>query len=113
MSRNCRAVRAEKKPTFWNSAIAKLANWNAALDLFREDYRVPLVPSESAACLAVSIELTAPALLLLGLATRAVGMVLLGMTAVIGVPLISVQFTGVATLSIHAGFRAASGKIPQ
>ncbi|CAG2150375.1 DoxX family membrane protein [Cupriavidus gilardii] len=74
MSRNCRAVRAEKKPTFWNSAIAKLANWNAALDLFREDYRVPLVPSESAACLAVSIELTAPALLLLGLATRAVAM---------------------------------------
>jgi putative oxidoreductase len=106
-------VRVEKKPTVWNSAMAKLANWNTALELFRGDYRVPLVPSKSAAYLAVSIELTAPALLLLGLATRAVGMVLLGMTAVIGVPLISVQFTGVATLSIHAGFRAASGKIPQ
>lgn len=70
---------------FWNSATTKLANWNAALELFREEYRVPLLPPESAAYLAVSIELTAPVLLVLGLATRPVALVLLGMTAVIEV----------------------------
>ncbi|MGY2492861.1 DoxX family protein [Cupriavidus sp. CP313] len=70
---------------FWNSAMTKLADWNAALELFREEYRVPLLPPEIAAYIAVSIELTAPVLLVLGLATRPVALVLLGMTAVIEV----------------------------
>lgn len=70
---------------FWNSAMTKLADWNAALELFREEYRVPLLPAEIAAYLAVSIELTAPVLLVAGLATRAVALVLLGMTTVIEV----------------------------
>ena len=68
---------------FWNSAMTKLANWNTAIELFREEYKVPLLPPEVAAYMAVSIELTAPMLLLLGLATRPVALVLLGMTAVI------------------------------
>ncbi len=68
---------------FWNSAMTKLANWDTALELFREEYRLPLVPPELAAYLAVSIELTAPVLLVLGLATRPVALLLLGMTAVI------------------------------
>ncbi|WP_454753968.1 DoxX family protein [Cupriavidus necator] len=70
---------------FWNSAMAKLANWNSALELFREDYNVPLIPPEPAAYAAVSIELVAPVLLMLGLATRPVALVLLGMTTVIQV----------------------------
>ncbi|WP_341313566.1 DoxX family protein [Paraburkholderia sp. IMGN_8] len=70
---------------FWNSAMTKLADWNAALELFREDYRLPLLPPELAAYLAVSIELTTPVLLVLGLATRPVALVLLGMTTVIEV----------------------------
>ncbi|SMG39705.1 DoxX family protein [Paraburkholderia susongensis] len=70
---------------FWNSAMTKLADWNAALQLFREDYRLPLLPPELAAYLAVSIELTTPVLLVLGLATRPVALVLLGMTTVIEV----------------------------
>lgn len=70
---------------FWNSAMTKLADWNAALELFREDYRLPLLPPEVAAYLAVSIELTTPVLLVLGLATRPVALVLLGMTTVIEV----------------------------
>ena len=70
---------------FWNSAMTKLADWNAALQLFREDYRLPLLPPELAAYMAVSIELTAPVLLVLGLATRPVAFVLLGMTTVIEV----------------------------
>ncbi len=68
---------------FWNSAMTKLADWNAALELFREEYRVPLLAPELAAYIAVSIELTAPVLLMAGLATRAVALTLLGMTAVI------------------------------
>ncbi|WP_043420026.1 DoxX family protein [Cupriavidus basilensis] len=70
---------------FWNSAMAKLANWDTALELFREDYKLPLLPPETAAYLSVSIELIAPILLVLGLATRPVALVLLGMTAVIEV----------------------------
>ncbi len=65
--------------------MSKLANWDTALELFREEYRVPLLPPELAAYLAVSIELTTPVLLVLGLAARPVALVLLGMTAVIEV----------------------------
>lgn len=68
---------------FWNSAMTKLANWATAMELFREEYKVPFLPPEVAAYMAVSIELTAPVLLVLGLATRPVALVLLGMTAVI------------------------------
>ncbi|MGH8441091.1 MAG: DoxX family protein, partial [Pseudomonas sp.] len=68
---------------FWNSAMTKLANWATALELFREEYKVPLLPPEVAAYMAVSIELTAPVLLMLGLATRPVALMLLGMTSVI------------------------------
>ncbi len=68
---------------FWNSAMTKLANWETALDLFRDEYRLPLLPPELAAYMVVSIELTTPVLLILGLATRPVAFVLLGMTTVI------------------------------
>ena len=70
---------------FWNSAMAKLANWDTAIELFREEYKLPLIPPEVAAYMAVSIELTAPVLLVLGLATRPVALILLGMTATIEV----------------------------
>jgi putative oxidoreductase len=70
---------------FWNSAMTKLANWDTAIELFREEYKVPLLPPELAAYMAVSIELTAPVLLVLGLATRPVALLLLGMTMVIEV----------------------------
>ena len=31
---------------FWRSAQTKLANWDTTLLLFREEYRVPLLPPE-------------------------------------------------------------------
>jgi putative oxidoreductase len=68
---------------FWNSAMTKLANWDAAIELFREEYKLPLLPPELTAYMAASIELTAPVLLVLGLATRPVALVLFGMTMVI------------------------------
>jgi putative oxidoreductase len=68
---------------FWNSAMTKLANWDTAIALFVDEYKVPLLAPEVAAYIAVTIELTTPVLLVLGLATRPVALVLLAMTAVI------------------------------
>jgi putative oxidoreductase len=70
---------------FWNSGMTKLANWDATLQLFQDDYKVPLLPPEIAAHIAASIELSTPVLLVLGLLTRPVALVLLGMTTVIEV----------------------------
>jgi putative oxidoreductase len=68
---------------FWNSGMTKLADWNATLSLFADEYNVPLLPPELAANLALTIEVTTPVLLVLGLLTRAAALLLLGMTAVI------------------------------
>jgi putative oxidoreductase len=68
---------------FWNSAQTKLANWDTTIELFTEDYKVPLLPPEIAANMALAIEVTTPVLLVLGLLTRPAALVLLGMTAVI------------------------------
>ena len=68
---------------FWNSGMTKLADWNATLSLFTDEYQVPLLPPELAANLALALEVTTPVLLILGLLTRAAALVLLGMTAVI------------------------------
>jgi len=70
---------------FWNSAMTKLDDWNAALSLFTDEYKLPLLPPQFAAYLAVSIELMMPVLLVLGLATRPAALVLLAMTIVIEV----------------------------
>jgi putative oxidoreductase len=68
---------------FWNSAMAKLANWDTTLSLFSDEYQLPLIPPEIAAYLATSVEISTPVLLVLGLLTRPAALVLLGMTAVI------------------------------
>ena len=70
---------------FWNSGMTKLANWDTALALFTDEYRVPLLLPELAAYMAASVELSTPVLLVLGLLTRPAAAVLLGMTAVIEV----------------------------
>jgi putative oxidoreductase len=76
-------LRAAAATVFWNSAQAKLANWDTTIELFTDDYKVPLLPPEFAANMALGIELTTPLLLVLGLLTRAAALVLLGMTTVI------------------------------
>jgi len=68
---------------FWTSAMAKLANWDATISLFTDEYQVPLLPPALAAYMALTIELTTPVLLVLGLFTRPAALVLLGMTSVI------------------------------
>jgi len=79
------ALRSAIATVFWNSALTKLANWEAAVTLFVEEYRVPVLPPELAATMAASIELVTPVLLVLGLFTRPAALVLLGMTTVIEV----------------------------
>src|SRR5215813_11123879 len=64
---------------FWNSGTTKLASWDTTLQLFTDEYRLPLLPPELAAYMAASIELTTPVLLVFGLFTRAAALVLLGM----------------------------------
>lgn len=54
-----------------------------AVDLFRDEYRLPLLPPEAAAVLAAGAEHLLPLLLVLGLGTRGAAAGLLGMTAVI------------------------------
>jgi putative oxidoreductase len=76
-------LRVAVATVFWNSGMAKLAEWNATISLFADEYRVPLLPPDVAADLALAIELTTPVLLILGLFTRPAALVLLGMTAVI------------------------------
>lgn len=70
---------------FWSSAQVKLINWQRTIELFADEYQVPLLPPAVAATMALSIELSAPVLLVLGLATRFTTVVLLGMTTVIEV----------------------------
>jgi putative oxidoreductase len=58
---------------------------DSAYTLFRDDYKVPLLPPEVAAHMATYAEHLFPILLVLGLCTRLSALALLGMTAVIQV----------------------------
>ena len=58
---------------------------DSVVDLFRDEYRLPLIAPELAATMAAFAEHVFPLLLLLGLATRFSALALLGMTLVIQV----------------------------
>jgi putative oxidoreductase len=68
---------------FFRSGLTKLDNWMLTVQLFKDEYRVPLLPPEIAAYLATFNELVLPAFILAGLATRLAALPLLGMTLVI------------------------------
>jgi putative oxidoreductase len=68
---------------FWNSGLTKIASWQTTVVLFRDEYKVPLLPPELSATLAAAIELTCPVLLVMGLATRLATLPMLAMTFVI------------------------------
>lgn len=77
------AMRLIMARIFFRSALQKLSNWDNTVFLFRTEYQVPLLPPELAATLAAATELTAPVLLVLGLATRLAAVPMLAMTLVI------------------------------
>lgn len=56
---------------------------DSAVDLFKDEYKLPLIPPELAAPLAATAEHVLPLLILVGLATRFSALGLLGMTLVI------------------------------
>jgi putative oxidoreductase len=68
---------------FWRSGHTKLANWDLTLQLFANEYKVPVLPPEIAAPLAASFELSCSTLLALGLLTRLATLPLIGMTLTI------------------------------
>lgn len=70
---------------FWKSGWLKLTNWDSTLDLFRDEYHVPVLPPDVAAVAGTFGELFFPALLLLGLFGRlgALGTLAVNVMAVI------------------------------
>src|SRR4051812_2266774 len=68
---------------FWRSAQTKLANWDLTLQLFANEYKVPILPPEIAAPMAAAVELSTPILLVLGLFTRIATLPMIAMTLVI------------------------------
>src|SRR5688572_24670314 len=69
---------------FWRSGQTKVEGFqlnDTALYLFREEYKVPLLPPDVAAYMATTAEHVFPVLLVLGLASRLSALALLGMTA--------------------------------
>ena len=68
---------------FLKAGLNKLASWELTVQLFADEYKVPVLPAELAATLATSVEIGCSALLVAGLATRLATLPLLGMIAVI------------------------------
>ena len=68
---------------FWYSGLTKISDWPATIFLFKDEYKVPVIPPEIAAYFAASFELTCPILLTLGLATRLATLPMLAMTSII------------------------------
>jgi putative oxidoreductase len=68
---------------FWASGMSKIASWETTLDLFAEEYKVPLLPPELAALLGTTVELAGAVALMAGFGARLAALALLGLTAVI------------------------------
>jgi putative oxidoreductase len=64
------AARLYVTDVFWKSGWLKFTNWSDTLDLFRDEYHVPLLPPDVAAVAGTFGELFFPALLVLGLFGR-------------------------------------------
>jgi putative oxidoreductase len=68
---------------FLKAGMVKVSSWESTVALFRDEYRVPVVPPEIAATMAATFELGCSTLLILGLASRLATLPLLGMIATI------------------------------
>lgn len=68
---------------FLKAGLTKIASWELTVQLFADEYKVPVLSAEVAALMAVSTEIGCSLLLIAGLATRLAALPLLGMIAVI------------------------------
>lgn len=73
---------------FLKSGIVKVENWSGTLDLFRNEYHVPLISPDLAAYIGTGGELVFPTLLVIGLFTRpaAIGLFFVNAIAIISYP---------------------------
>jgi putative oxidoreductase len=79
-------IRIAIADVFWRSGQTKVSGWHVTqttIQLFRDEYKVPLLSPELAANLAAVQEHLYSVLLVIGLASRLSALGLLGMTAVI------------------------------
>lgn len=77
------AMRVSIGFVFFNAGLLKARSFDFAVKLFAQEYKLPLIPPELAASLAMMSELSFPVLLFLGLGTRLATLPLLAMTLVI------------------------------
>jgi putative oxidoreductase len=77
------AFRLAIASVFLKAGLNKLASWDITVQLFRDEYRVPVLPPEIAATMATTFEIGCSVLLIAGLATRLAALPLLGMILVI------------------------------
>lgn len=77
------AMRIAIGMVFFNAGLLKWRSFDFAVKLFADEYRLPLLPPDLAARLAMTVELAVPLFLFAGLATRLATLPLLGMTLVI------------------------------
>ena len=70
---------------FFRSGLTKLRDWDITLALFKEEYKVPLLPPDVSAVMGTGGELVLPVLLLLGLGGRfgALGLSVMNVVAVL------------------------------
>ncbi|MGQ0767382.1 MAG: DoxX family protein [Gemmatimonadota bacterium] len=77
------AMRVAVGSVFFKAGLLKLSSFEFAVKLFEDEYKVPLIDPALAARMAMTVELTIPVLLFVGLWTRIATLPLLGMIAVI------------------------------
>ena len=69
--------------TLFRSGMNKLQSFDTAIALFRDEYRLPLLPPELAAYMGTAVEVSAPVLLVFGVFARLGAAALLVMTLTI------------------------------
>ena len=68
---------------FLKAGLNKIASWETTVQLFADEYKVPVLPPDLAAVTASTTEIGCSLLLIVGLGTRVATLPLLGMIAVI------------------------------
>lgn len=68
---------------FLKAGLNKLASWELTVQLFADEYKVPVLSPDMAAAMATTFEIGCSMLLIAGLGTRLATLPLLGMIAVI------------------------------
>jgi putative oxidoreductase len=82
------AARLYVASVFFRAGFLKITHWSNTLALFHDEYKVPLLPPDVAACVGTFGEIAFPVLIVLGLAGRfgAAGLFAVNAMAVISYP---------------------------